>query len=110
MNADPEVMRFFLAPYSLAETEAMVDRVNRHQAELGFGLLAVERPGIAKFIGYIALLVPAYEVPISGAQPYRLPSPIARSGKWSHPLLAPDGPSPICEKNVPAHAAPEHPA
>ena len=65
MNADPEVMRFFLAPYSLAETEAMVDRANRHQAERGFGLLAAERPGIAPFIGYIGLLVPTYEVPFA---------------------------------------------
>jgi RimJ/RimL family protein N-acetyltransferase len=65
MNADSEVMRFFLAPCSLAETEAMMDRVDRHQAEHGFGLFAVERPEIAPFIGYIGLLVPAYEVPFA---------------------------------------------
>lgn len=61
MNADPEVMRFFPAPYTRAESDAMVDRINAMMAEHGFGFYAVEVKGGAPFIGFVGLSVPRFE-------------------------------------------------
>lgn len=61
MNADPEVMRFFPAPLSRAESDAFVDRIERHFDEHGFGLWAVEVPGVAPFVGDVGLSIPSFE-------------------------------------------------
>src|SRR5687767_15800315 len=43
------------------ESVAFVDLVHAHFAEHGFGLWAVEVPGVAEFIGFVGLWHPAYE-------------------------------------------------
>lgn len=65
MNADPEVMELFPAPLTVAESDALVDRIEVHFAEHGFGLWAVEVPGAGTdpgvaFIGFVGLLVPTF--------------------------------------------------
>lgn len=42
MNADPRAMKFFLSAFSEAESDALLARVQAHQAEHGFTLWAVE--------------------------------------------------------------------
>jgi RimJ/RimL family protein N-acetyltransferase len=61
MNADPRVMEFFPGPLTRQETEAMLGRIRDHFAQRGFGLWAVEVPGVADFIGFIGLMVPRFE-------------------------------------------------
>ena len=60
LNADPRVMEFFPAALSRAESDALVGRIQDHFAEHGFGLWAVEVPGVADFIGFVGLSVPAF--------------------------------------------------
>jgi RimJ/RimL family protein N-acetyltransferase len=62
LNADPRVMEHFPAPLSRAESDAFVrDRIVPQFTELGFGLWAVEVPGVAPFIGYVGLLVHTFD-------------------------------------------------
>jgi ribosomal-protein-alanine N-acetyltransferase len=60
LNADPQVMQFFPRPLGRDESDALVDRIERHFAEHGFGLWAVELPGVAPFIGFAGLAVPRF--------------------------------------------------
>ncbi len=62
MNADPRVMEHLPAPLSRPESDAFVrDRIVPQLGELGFGLWAVEVPGVAPFVGYVGLLVHTFE-------------------------------------------------
>ena len=56
MNADPEVMRHMVRPLTREESDALVDRIERHFDELGYGLWAVEVPGVTRFAGFVGLL------------------------------------------------------
>lgn len=56
LNADPRVMEHFASALSPAESDAMVERIGRHFASHGFGLWAVEAPGVAEFIGFVGLV------------------------------------------------------
>ena len=58
MNADPQVMEFFRGRLNRVESNAMVDRIEKHFSERGFGLWAIEVPGVAAFIGFAGLEVP----------------------------------------------------
>jgi RimJ/RimL family protein N-acetyltransferase len=57
MNSDPHVMRFFAKCLGRDESDAMVDRIEDHFANRGFGLWAVEVPGVASFVGFAGLTV-----------------------------------------------------
>lgn len=62
MNADPRVMEHFPAPLTRAQSDAFVlDRIEPHFAARGYGLWAVEVPGVASFIGFVGLQVPNFE-------------------------------------------------
>lgn len=61
LNADPAVMEHFPSTLSRAESDALADRIESHFAKHGFGLWAVEIPGVAPFAGFIGLSVPAFE-------------------------------------------------
>jgi RimJ/RimL family protein N-acetyltransferase len=63
LNADPRVMEFFSSTLSSAESDAMVERIRHHFVERGFGLWAVEVPGIAPFIGFVGLTYPHRPAP-----------------------------------------------
>ena len=78
MNADPEVMRFYTAPYSREESDAFVDRAERQFDEHGYGLWAVEIPDEAPFIGYAGLWIhPYFPTPEVG---WRLDKPFWHKG------------------------------
>lgn len=61
MCADPRVMEFFSKTLSREESDAMVERIQSGFAERGWGLWAVEVPGVAPFVGFVGLNVPAFE-------------------------------------------------
>jgi len=63
LNADPDVMRHFPAPLSRAQSDAMADRIRALMDERGWGMWAVEVPGVAPFIGFVGLHVPSAELP-----------------------------------------------
>jgi RimJ/RimL family protein N-acetyltransferase len=61
LNADPAVMEHFPGTLSRAESDAFAARVRSELAARGFGLWAVEVPGVARFIGFTGLAVPHFE-------------------------------------------------
>src|SRR6185503_8515964 len=61
MNADARVMEHFPAVLSRAESDALAARIDEHFAEHGFGLWAVEIPGVAPFAGFVGLSVPGFQ-------------------------------------------------
>jgi RimJ/RimL family protein N-acetyltransferase len=65
MNADGRVMEFMPTALSRDESDRLAGRIERSFAERGFGLRAVEVPGVAPFIGFVGLSVPAFEAPFT---------------------------------------------
>ncbi|OQW62861.1 MAG: GNAT family N-acetyltransferase [Nitrospira sp. ST-bin5] len=65
LNADPEVMKFYPAPLSRTESDAMANRCRSLIAERGWGLWAAEKKDTHEFIGYVGLHTPASELPFS---------------------------------------------
>jgi RimJ/RimL family protein N-acetyltransferase len=61
LNADPEVMRHYPAVLSRAESDDLAGRIEEHFAHHGFGLWALELPGVAPFAGCVGLSVPRFE-------------------------------------------------
>jgi ribosomal-protein-alanine N-acetyltransferase len=60
MNRDPVVMEFFPSLLSRSDSDALVDRIEAHFAEHGFGLWAAELRETGEFIGYVGLAVPRF--------------------------------------------------
>ena len=67
MNADPEVMEFFVAPLTREESDAFVDRIEAGFAEHGFGMWAVEEISTGAFIGFAGLLHQTFEASFTPA-------------------------------------------
>jgi RimJ/RimL family protein N-acetyltransferase len=61
LNADPRVVEFFPGQLSREESDAMADRIEAHFEQHGFGLWAVEIPGITRFAGFVGLSIPRFE-------------------------------------------------
>ncbi|NET38211.1 MAG: GNAT family N-acetyltransferase [Cyanothece sp. SIO1E1] len=61
LNADAEVMKYFPATLSRSESDALVERIERHHRAHGFGLWAVEVLSTAAFIGFVGLNVPTFQ-------------------------------------------------
>ncbi len=61
MNADARVMEHMPGVMSVAETEALLARIEAHFEAEGFGLWAVERRDSGAFIGYVGLLRVPFE-------------------------------------------------
>jgi len=55
MNADPRVMRFFPACLTRAESDATVDRIQKHFDVHGFGFFAAELRETGEFAGVIGV-------------------------------------------------------
>jgi len=60
LNADPRVMKHFLKLLSREESDAFIGRVQAHFEQHGFGVWAVEVPGVAPFIGSVGLGIPRF--------------------------------------------------
>jgi RimJ/RimL family protein N-acetyltransferase len=65
LNADPEVMRHFPSMLSTEESDALAGAIEGHMARRGFGLWALEIPGVAPFAGYVGLSVPSFVAPFT---------------------------------------------
>lgn len=63
MNADPQVRRYFPAVLNRAEAQAEADRIHSAIAQRGWGLWALEIPGVHAFAGFVGLNLPGYEAP-----------------------------------------------
>ncbi len=61
MNADPRVMEFYPQVLTCAESDAVAARVAEGFAKHGFGLWALEIPGVETFAGFVGLSVPRWE-------------------------------------------------
>lgn len=61
LNADPRVMEFLPGPLSRQESDAMVERIERHYQRHGFAMYAAELRTTGEFLGYIGLAVPPFE-------------------------------------------------
>ena len=61
MSADPRVMAHYPKLLSASEAEGFAVRVRSAMAMQGFGLWAVEAPGVAPFVGYVGLARPGWE-------------------------------------------------
>ena len=61
LNADPEVMEHFPAVLTRGQSDALVDRIQAHFARHGYGLWALEAPGVAEFLGFVGLSIPGFE-------------------------------------------------
>jgi RimJ/RimL family protein N-acetyltransferase len=60
LNRDPAVVEFLPGPLSRADSDALAARFRRHHEQHGFGLWAVEIPGVTPFAGFIGLSIPAF--------------------------------------------------
>lgn len=54
-------MEYLPAPLSREESDALADRIEDHILQHGWGLWAVEIPGVSAFAGYIGLARPTFE-------------------------------------------------
>ena len=63
INADPTAMRFMPGVITLGETRALIARFEEHHRVHGFGVMALETPGIAPFIGFVGLQRVGFEAP-----------------------------------------------
>lgn len=65
ITADPRVMQDLPAPLSRPESDALVERSRAHFRQHGFGLWAVEVPGVAPFIGLAGMWHVGAALPIA---------------------------------------------
>jgi RimJ/RimL family protein N-acetyltransferase len=61
LNCDPRVVEFLPGPLSRAESDARAEQIEAHFERHGFGLWAVEIPGVTPFAGFIGLSIPRFE-------------------------------------------------
>lgn len=65
MNGSANVMKYFPACLSAAQSNAFVDRINAEFGETGFGLYAVEIKDTGEFIGYVGFHRFSFDAPFS---------------------------------------------
>jgi ribosomal-protein-alanine N-acetyltransferase len=60
MNADPRVMEFMPALLTTEESDRMMERIEDHFEQHGFGLFAIELLESGLFAGFVGLAVPEF--------------------------------------------------
>jgi RimJ/RimL family protein N-acetyltransferase len=65
LNADSRVVEFLAAALSREQSDRLADHIKAHFQRHGFGLWAVEIPGIIPFAGFIGLSIPSFEAPFT---------------------------------------------
>jgi len=65
LNADARVMEYFPRVLSQEESDAFASRIDEHFDRHGFGLWAVEIPGVVDFAGFVGLSVPRFVAPFT---------------------------------------------
>ncbi|HEX4858423.1 MAG TPA: GNAT family N-acetyltransferase [Usitatibacteraceae bacterium] len=63
MNADPEVRKYFPKVNTREESQGEMDRIRAGIAQRGWGMWAVEVPGVSPFIGFVGLNPPGFPAP-----------------------------------------------
>jgi RimJ/RimL family protein N-acetyltransferase len=61
LNADARVVEYLPSVLTPAESDALVDRIELHFERHGFGLFALEVPGVVPFAGFVGLAVPSFK-------------------------------------------------
>ncbi len=61
LNADEEVMRYFPSTLTSQETASLMERIDKHFEEFGYGFFALDYLPEKKFIGFIGLSHPSFE-------------------------------------------------
>lgn len=61
INSDPRVMEFFLACLTREQSDAMMDRIEAHFDEHGFGLFAAQLRSTGDLVGFVGVMVPSFE-------------------------------------------------
>ncbi len=69
MNADPKVMEFFPSVLTREKSDEMATRCRDLIAERGWGIWAVELRETGKFIGFVGLHTPGYDLPFTPCVP-----------------------------------------
>ena len=65
LNSDPRVMEFMPARLSRAESDLLIERIERHFRAHGFGLYAAELREEHRFIGFVGLALPTFDAPFT---------------------------------------------
>ena len=65
MNSDPAVMEFFPKTQTIQETQAFIDRTNKHFNQHGYSWYAVDALATKSFIGFIGLVQTTFEAPFT---------------------------------------------
>lgn len=65
LNADLRVMAYLPAVLSRDESDRLAERIEAHFERHGFGLWAVEIPGVTRFAGFLGLSVPRFAAPFT---------------------------------------------
>lgn len=63
MNADPQVRRYFPGVLNRTEAQGEADRIRAAIAQRGWGMWALEIPGVHPFAGFVGLNLPGFEAP-----------------------------------------------
>lgn len=61
LNADPQIMEHFPVVLGPQASNALADRIERHFDDHGFGLWAIEIPGVVPFAGFVGLSIPKFQ-------------------------------------------------
>jgi RimJ/RimL family protein N-acetyltransferase len=61
LNGDPRVAEHLPSTLSRAESDGLASRIEAHFERHGFGLWALEVPGVSEFAGFVGLAVPRFE-------------------------------------------------
>jgi RimJ/RimL family protein N-acetyltransferase len=67
LNADRVVMEYFPGRLSREKSDDFVDRIEAGFDERGYGLWAVEVPGVAPFVGFVGLNMATFDAPFTPA-------------------------------------------
>ncbi len=65
LNADPVVMRFFPSVLRAEESDALASSIRQKMDANGFGLWALELPGITSFAGFVGLNIPSFDASLT---------------------------------------------
>ena len=67
LNADPTVVEYLPGTLRRDESDALVARIEAGWEQRGYGLWAVEVPGVAPFVGFVGLNHQSFEAPFTPA-------------------------------------------
>lgn len=90
MNSDPDVMRHFLGTLTREASDSFIDRIEEGFEIWGFGLWAIEIPGVAPFAGFAGIWPVSFDAPFTPAVEigWRLPKEFWGNGYATEAAIA----------------------